>query len=262
MTIITSTDIKNIDSLRYYPAWIGGWNTISYFISISILYILTIKGLQKKNTWFVLGFLMLTLIATQSRGGLYFLIISLVGLQIRYRFFKISAKYFLISLICIICLSFLPIFKDIIIERFWGAFFGFDRTDISYMQFATSGRTVQWLDFYVKFFLQDNTFQYYTGYGLGHYGWQNKYAIETSVHNTLLQFIYDFGLPLGLSIFLCLSWKLIFFKKTVNYKLNAFFSGLGMITFLTLLVQDLFFITQLIPVVSMLMTNFFQQKLK
>ena len=256
-TVVLAQGSNNIDSLRYYPSWIGGWNTFSTIIAVSIIHLITIRKLKGVGAWIAITFLVTTMIATQSRSGVLFLLIAIVIMLIKYRLFKISATNLLVSTVFFMLLISLPVVREIIVERFWASLFRFDRTDISYLQFATSGRTVQWFDFYIKFFNQENTFQYFTGYGLGHYGWKNSIGTETSMHNTFFQFIYDFGIPLGAFLFLGIGYKLLFIKTTRPTKINHFLSGCGMLIFLNLLVQDLMFVTQTIPIVAILFSNYF-----
>ena len=256
-TTVFAQSLGDIDSLRYYPSWIGGWNTISFVIAISVIHLVTIRKLKSIGSWIAVTFLIITMMATQSRSGILFLLIAFFFMVIKFRMFKVSPKYLIIFVSVSTLLSFVPVVREIIVERFWSSFFSFDRTDISYLQFLTSGRTVQWFDFYTKFFAQENIFQYFTGYGLGHYGWKNSYSIETSIHNTLFQLIYDFGILLGPFLFFAIGYKLIFKKPIKIIKINHFLSALGMLIFLTLLVQDLLFVTQTIPIVAILLATFF-----
>jgi hypothetical protein len=259
-TTIFTGNVNDIDSRRYYPFWIGGWNTISFIISISVVYLITIRGLVGFSSWALLLFFLLTMLATQSRGGILFLLIAVFITHFRFQSFKASPNKIFIFTVILISLSFVPIVRDLVIERLWGSFTNFTRTDISYLQFVTSGRTVQWFDFYVKFFQQTNQFQYFVGYGLGHYGWENATGTETSLHNTLFQFIYDFGIVLGGFLFIQVGFKLLRKKNLPIRATSRFLSIVGILTFLTLLVQELLFITQVIPIVAILFGCYFSLK--
>jgi hypothetical protein len=137
------------------------------------------------------------------------------------------------------------IFGESLFVRFFESFSAPENQNIELFQSATSGRSVQWLDLYEKFFTNANIFQYFLGYGIGHYAWATPTATEVEVHNMYLQFVYDFGLLFGLisCYFIYFSYSKINYKYADDY-FKKISKALAIVIALSAAVEGLVFSTQ------------------
>jgi len=194
---LVSTD--NLDLGRVYPDWVGGWNSYALILSFafSIVYYMPYYSSLKRMT--MLAMLGVTLVSTQSRGGVWFTLFALIFNSLFFRGFneefKFHARH---GLILFVLVPIFTLYGDVIYERFILSFITISNVEIELVQSLSSGRSVQWMDAYTKIVDPSSYFQYFVGYGIGHYAWDNAAATEIEVHNMFLQFIYDFGIPLGL----------------------------------------------------------------
>jgi hypothetical protein len=242
---------ENLDAGRAYPEWIGGWNSFAMLVSFSIIF--KYYKQEKSTIVGVLHAIALwgTLLSTQSRGGLWFTVVALILLRLltpqhklEYTY-SISWKvmYYFVAVFLSVLIVF--IFGESLFVRFFESFSAPANQNIELFQSATSGRSVQWLDLYEKFFSNASIFQYFFGYGIGHYAWATPTATEVEVHNMYLQFVYDFGLLFGL-----ISCYFIYFiYSKINYKyaddyFKKISKALAIVIALSAAVEGLVFSTQ------------------
>lgn len=240
--------VDSLDEARYYPAWIGGWNNYAMILSfgflIAYLHPAISKGIASRIVMLVI---FMTILSTQSRGGLWFLILALavdyffVG---RARMFLSKRALLRVGGVIIVFLAVGIAFGGPVYERFFGSFLGSANPDLDLLQSATSGRTVQWLDALIKLTDEQHAFQYFTGYGVGHYAWNNMEATETEIHNMYLQFFYDFGIFGGLGFCLIYLSLLRYVAWNSREPFDRLAKGLVIIVLMTSIFQGIVLVTQ------------------
>lgn len=248
---ITLVREDNLDLGRVYPEWIGGWNAYAMLISFAIIF----SFYWAKSSFFNRAYstvLWITLISTQSRGGFWFVLIALLAISLLSKNYEIYIRKFttskIISVFIIVGVSAFVVynFGNEIVSRFFGSFVSSANPDIAMMQSVTSGRTVQWLDLFVKLGTDESVFQYFFGYGFGHYAWRPvPDRAEIEVHNMYLQFLYDFGIPLGLACwyFMYAIYARCSFKMAVR-PLQKISKALAVVIVLSAVVQGIVLSTQ------------------
>jgi hypothetical protein len=144
------------------------------------------------------------MLSTLSRSGLGALLVVLIADWVatqrqsklnRGNQFKRRLPYALFFALVLI-----PIFLtkgDLIIDRFFSSFIEIQYEGVSLLQSISSGRTIQWLDTIAKLSSSEHKFQWFFGYGMGHYAWETPIAIETEMHNQYLLFLYEYGFIIG-----------------------------------------------------------------
>lgn len=248
---IMLTRSDNLDAGRAYPEWLGGWNSWAMLISFEIIF--KTYEIKKKNivdfVW--IAVLWITILSTQSRGGLWFLVIAILLVKLLSPKTKISEKVNISKMTLIyfsgvlVVVGLLIVQGDALLARFLTSFGGSNNSEVEIFQSVTSGRSVQWLDIALKFMAEESVFQYLLGYGIGHYAWSAADEVEIEVHNMYLQMIYDFGILFGfLGCYILIKIFLkIKFMNVVNSELRIA-KALSIIILLTAVVQGIVFSTQ------------------
>ena len=228
---------KNINSIDFYnnrpnPKWIGGSNAYAFILSIAFLFGIYSTKIPKLLNFFMLLSILLTMLFTLSRGGLYFLIFAVL------LDFKHYTSYN--KRICILLLFFTGIFflaYDYLCVRYLNyslatagsAMVNSNSTIVNY----TSGRSAQWADILHKI-LSVNIPHYFIGYGVGHYAWQATFDVESEAQNTYLQWIYEYGFLAGLFLIFYvgrLALKIQWFCLNPAYRLAKSFAIVMALTF-------------------------------
>lgn len=218
--MIVELNIATQNEFRPYPKWIGGWNTYAFLLSIFFLIIY--YGFFSKGflRLLLLATVFLTILSTLSRAGLGALVLAIAFDFVAIRsFHRIKRKKSLIARLNLLTLcggamAVLATKGDLLVDRFLLSFVESQYEGVDLLQSVTSGRTIQWIDTITKIVDPTHIFQWFFGYGIGHYAWGNAEAVETEMHNQYLLFFYEYGLVIGaiLSFLLlrspfALSWR-------------------------------------------------------
>ena len=149
----------------------------------------------------------MTILSTLSRAGLGALVLVMVldfvatlrSHRIKKEKSFIAKFYFWV--LCGSITMLLAAKSDLLVDRFLLSFMESQYEGVDLMQSITSGRTVQWMDAITKLLDSNHYFQWFWGYGIGHYAWGNiiedVLRVETEMHNQYLLFFYEYGLIIG-----------------------------------------------------------------
>jgi len=265
---IVKVNVVNLDAGRAYPAWIGGWNTYAMLLSFAIIIARFSKGYNSWKYFLLSVGLWLSLISTQSRGGLWFLLIAFMFDYLSKKRLILSSSF--IRKVIKFSPIILPIFAflyftvgDSFFRRFFSSFYEKNDFGAGVFQSATSGRSVQWLDGVFKLLDPNSIFQYFSGYGLGHYAWESLATIEIELHNTYFQFVYDFGFLFGIIASVGFLFMPLYLKRKSFDSFDRVSVGISVVIVLSGVVQGLFLSTQTGWIISMFIAFIvFQRKYK
>ena len=174
-----------IEAGRIYSSWMGGPNASGFILALGIIFL---SGIQRKVCIFLfMPLILAALVYTQSRvfivASLLFLLVKMV-LLIKKSVVGATFLFLSFGTTCVL-------FSQLLLDRLFLSFLNM-RSDISWLQSVTSGRSVQWFDVIDKL-NECGWFCWLFGFGFGNYRWTNSYSFETSVHNIFLQVLYEFG---------------------------------------------------------------------
>jgi uncharacterized membrane protein len=90
---------------------------------------------------------------------------------------------------------------DVLQERYVVSLLESQTEGVSYVQSASSGRDVIWLDTLSKMTNLNHIYQWFFGYGIGHFGSMNVHGLyETDMGSQYIHFFYEYGLFVGLAL--------------------------------------------------------------
>lgn len=201
--LIASLDV-NVS--RPYPEWIGGWNTYAFLLSLAFVVLMGPLRISRGIRYILLTLVLIVMFTTLSRGGIVMLLLAL-ALHWRSTVDSASAgessgmplKMAAIVLIGVAAVMFAGLGQTIY-DRFVVSFIESQYEGAGYLQSVSSGRTVMWLVTLSKFTDVDHYFQWFLGYGVGHYAYTAQAGIETDMGNQYLLFIYEYGAIVGLAL--------------------------------------------------------------
>lgn len=196
---------------RPYPEWIGGWNTYSFVLSLAFVVLLGPLRLLPIVRYSLLTLILAVMLTTLSRGGFLALVVALF-LYFRSSFnlvkghervraiFRVGAVIAL-GVGAIMVAVVVTGVGDALYSRFVESFLETQHGGDDYLQSVSSGRTVFWLDTLSRFTNVEHIYQWFFGYGIGHFAILNDHGFwETEMASQYIYFVYEYGLIVGLGL--------------------------------------------------------------
>lgn len=200
----------NVFENRPYPDWVGGWNTYSFVLSLAFVVLLGPLRLPATIRYSLLILILAVMLTTLSRGGLLALVAALmVGAWSRLKLVKSRERVraifrtgMLISFGVAAIMSGVAVtgIGEALQSRFIDSFIETQLGD-DYLQSVSSGRSVFWVDTLSRFTNPEHVYQWFVGYGVGHFAYPNVHGLlETEMASQYIYWIYEYGLIIGLGL--------------------------------------------------------------
>lgn len=196
----------HVDDSRPEAGWIGGWNIYAFLLALACMILLGPLQLARSVRYALLILIIATMFTTLSRGGVVALS---VGLFLYWRASLRSGNWrkwvrtpFAVGAIAAMLLGAAIVagVESALYERYISTSLEAQSAEVGYLQSVSSGRTEFWLDAVLKLAAVETYYQWFLGYGVGHYVYPALRGPETDIGNQYLQFIYEYGLLGGAAL--------------------------------------------------------------
>lgn len=196
----------HVDLSRPESGWVGGWNTYPFLLSLACMILLGPLRLVQAVRYSLLILIIAVMLTTLSRGGILGLS---VGLFLYWRSKISSGKRVewartLVKLGTVVVLvlgSAIAVgMLETLYDRYIVSFLETQYGGTDYLVSVSSGRTAFWLDAVSKITTAETYYQWFFGYGVGHYIYQTPRGPETDIGNLYFLFVYEYGVIVGVGL--------------------------------------------------------------